>query len=430
MRSRLRPKPRAARPLEMTSQGDLPVTLLRAATRFDVAESDFLMLQSLGFSSLNSIAFKLPKAEDLERFLEDRILGSNAYKQADGVVVTFPRQPPERWADWKLSDDAAALRRLWAFAKETAKSEIEKMSSGDDTKRRITIIEAAAMEAAALTRGCPAPNSDRERPSLYTLNKLGKALQTPGASYEVLSWETFLSKEEEDRLTREGKLPKHGQTELILGHDSKVIARDKTDASQLNVPKVSEMEVLRARLELRARSMDMLEIASYSALRSLSDRYYSKVNASVPAGMRTPTLNELRRFDREMQVIIYRYLSRGQGNMEDAVQYYVTQDGDALRRLLDPVLAQLPDQGVESTEHKTGAKTDSASSSALPDPAAPPMGATQATKGMVTCLMCKKKHLPLCPLPDDFRQKQRDRKKVKKAQKKAAAAKAKAKAAA
>jgi hypothetical protein len=58
------------------------------------------------------------------------------------------------------------------------------------------------------------------------------------------------------------------------------------------------------------------------------------------------------------------------------------------------------------------------------------MGATQATKGMVTCLMCKKKHLPLCPLPDDFRQKQRDRKKVKKAQKKAAAAKAKAKAAA
>lgn len=78
----------------MTSQGDLPVTLLRAATRFDVAESDFLMLQSLGFSSLNSIAFKLPKAEDLERFLEDRILGSNAYKQADGVVVTFPRQPP------------------------------------------------------------------------------------------------------------------------------------------------------------------------------------------------------------------------------------------------------------------------------------------------------------------------------------------------
>ena len=359
----------------MTSQGDLPVTLLRAATRFDVAESDFLMFQSLGFSSLNSIAFKLPKSEDLEKFLEERILGSSAYRQSDGVVVTFPRTPAERWSDWKLSDDAASLRRLWAFAKETAKSEIEKMSSGDDARRKITLIEAAAMEASALTRGCPSPSSDRERPSLFTLNRLGKALQTPGASYEVLSWEAFISKEEEDRLTREGKLPKHGQTELILGKDSRVVARDKIDESQLHPPKVSEMEVLRARLEIRAKAMDMLELASYSTMRSLSDRYYSKVNASTPAGMRTPTLNELRRFDREIQVIIYRHLSRGQGSMEDAIQYYVTNDGDALWRLLDPVVALLPDQGIEdTTEHKgsTVAKPVAASSSAAAPSAPPP----------------------------------------------------------
>ena len=416
----------------MTSQGDLPVTLLRAATRFDVAESDFLVLQTLGFSSLNSIAFKLPKSEDLERFLEDRILGSSAFRQTDGVLETFPRNPAERWADWKLSDDAAALRRLWAFAKETAKSEIEKMSSGDDSRRRITLIEAAAMEASALTRGCPSPNSDRERPSLFTLNKLGKSLQTPGASYEVLVWEAFISKEEEDRLTREGKLPKHGQTELILGADSRVVARDRAEESQLGIPKVSEMEVLRARLELRARSMEMLDLASYSTMRLLSDRYYSKVNASVPAGMRTPTLNELRRFDREMQVIIYRHLSRGQGSLEDAVQYYVKNDGDALWRLLDPVIALLPDQGIEgSVEKKSNAKTEAASSAAAPPPGTPQVSSAPREKPMVTCLMCKKKHLPLCPLPDDFRKKQRDRKKVRKAEKRTAAkAKAEAKSAA
>ena len=45
---------------------------------------------------------------------------------------------------------------------------------------------------------------------------------------------------------------------------------------------------------------------------------------------------------------------------------------------------------------------------------------------MTMCLMCKKKHLPLCPLPDDFRQKQRDKKKAKRAEKRAASAKAKA----
>ena len=100
----------------MTTQGDLPATLMRAAVRFDVAESDFLLLQHLGFHSLNSLAFKLPKSEDLERFLEDHILGLNAYnKQQDGVVVTFQRQPPSPWASWKLSDDAAALRRLYSM---------------------------------------------------------------------------------------------------------------------------------------------------------------------------------------------------------------------------------------------------------------------------------------------------------------------------
>eukprot|EP00435_Cladocopium_sp_Y103_P044368 s1234_g12.t1 len=406
---------------------DLPVTLLRAAARFDVAESDFLLLQQLGFSSLNAIAFKLPKADDLEKFLEDHILSQNAFKQADGIVVTFPRQPPEQWTTWKLSDDAAALRRLWAFAKETAKSEIEKMSSGDESRKKITLIEATAMEAAALTRGCPAPNSDRERPSLYTLNRLGKALQTPGASYEVLTWETFISKEEEDRLTREGKIPRHGLTELILGKDSKVVARDKADEAALSIPRVREMEVLRARLELRARSMEYLELAHYSTMRSLSDRYYSKLNSSVAAGMRTPTLNELRRFDREMQVVIYRHLSRGQGSLEDAVRYYADDDSDSLWRLLDPVLRQMPDQGIdEGVEQKSDSGVDAgaASSSSKPPKTAAPDG-----KGLITCLICKKKHTPLCSLKE-FRVNQRERKKVKKAQKKAAAAQAKAKAAA
>eukprot|EP00435_Cladocopium_sp_Y103_P066677 s1434_g29.t1 len=194
------------------------------------------------------------------------------------------------------------------------------------------------METSALARGCPAPGSDRERPALYTLNRLGKALQTPGATYEVLPWETFISKEEEDRLTREGR--SQGQ------------------------------------VELRARAMEYLELAHYTTMRALSDRYYSKVNASVAAGMRTPTLNELRRFDREMQVVVYRHLSRGQGSMEDAMKYYIEHDSDSLWRLMDPVLKNMPDQGVEeSMGHKQEAKVESgrASSSSQPTAGGNPM---------------------------------------------------------
>eukprot|EP00435_Cladocopium_sp_Y103_P050170 s134_g15.t1 len=300
------------------------------------------------------------------------------------------------------------------------------MSSGDETRRKITLIEATAMESSALTRGCPEPNSDKERPSLFTLNRLGKALQNPGATYDVLSWESFISKEEEDKLAREGKLPKHGQTELILGHDSRVVARDRNEEIASGVPKVNEMEVLRARLDLRARAMEMLEVASYTTMRSLSDRYYSKLNTSLAAGMRAPTLNELRRFDRELQVTIFRHLSRGQGTLEDAVRYYIENEGESLWRLLDPVLHQLPDQGIDSgMEKKTEAKGDKRKAD---DRATGSDGPDAAMKPLVTCLMCKKKHLPLCPLPADFRDKQRARKKAKQAERRAAkAAKAKAK---
>lgn len=52
----------------MTSQGDLPVTFHKSAVRFDVAESDYLLLQSLGIATANSFAFRVPKADDLETF--------------------------------------------------------------------------------------------------------------------------------------------------------------------------------------------------------------------------------------------------------------------------------------------------------------------------------------------------------------------------
>ena len=319
----------------MTSQGDIPVMLMRAAVRFDVAESNYLLLQHYGVYSLNSLAFKIPKSEDMETFLQERMLGLSAYKQEDGTVVTFPRTPAVRWGDWKLSDDAASLRRLWTFARETARGEMERMASSEETHRKITMVESVAMESAAIARGCPNPSSDRERPSLFTFNKVSKAMQTPGATYEVIPWEAYLSKEEEDRLQRSGKIPKSGTVELTLNQEEKLVAKGKGVDAEKHVPKVSDMENLRARLELRARSLDMLGVAKHGTMRGLSDKYYGKINSSVAAGMRNPTLNELRRFDRELQVTMFRHLSKGEGSFEEAVTYYVENDGDQLWRLLD-----------------------------------------------------------------------------------------------
>eukprot|EP00435_Cladocopium_sp_Y103_P072161 s30_g39.t1 len=402
-------------------QGDIPTNLMRAAVRFDVAESDYLLLQHHGIATLNSFAFKIPKSEDLEVFLQDRILGMSAYKGDDGVVTTFQRVPAIRWADWKLSDDAAALRRLWTFSRETARGEMEKMTNSEDSRRKTTLLEAVTMETAAIARGCPAPVSDKERPSLFTLNRLSRALHTPGATYEVLPWEAYLSKEEEDRLMRDGKLPKSHYTELVFKED-KLVAKEKTGPEiPAGVSSVSDMETLRARLDLRARAMDMLELAKFQTVRALSDLYYGKMNATIASGMRCPTLNEVRRFDREMQTVMFRHLSRGDGTLEEALSYYL-QGNDSLWRLLDPVLGQLPDQGVESGHEpapSSGHKRKAEPSSEEAAPAASP----PKNKPPVRCLMCKKIHTPLCPLPEWFRKQQRENRKKKKAAAKAAKAK-------
>ena len=406
----------------MTSQGDIPSSLRRAAIRFDVAESDFLVMQGHGIHSLNSLAFKLPKAEDLEVFLQDKLLGSSAYMQEDGEVVTFPRTPALRWADWKMSDDAASIRRLWTFARETARGEIERMSSGDDTRRKVTLVEAVAMETAALSRGCPSPGSDRERPSLFTLNRLGRALQTPGATYDVVPWESYISKEEEDRLMRDGKLPKTQFTELVFRED-KVVAKEKSgNETPSGIDLVGSMEVLRARLDIRARAMDMLELAKYSTVRALSDKYYGKLNATVAEGMRCPTINELRRCDRELQVVTYRHLSRGSGSLEEALTYYVNNESDPLWRLLDPVLKNLPDQGVDQASSHQSKGGDKRKAARLEDDDSDRM-ADKKPKKAIKCLVCGKTHEPLCKLPPDFRKKQRDRKKQKLAKQKADKAK-------
>ena len=395
----------------------------RAAVRFDVTESDYLLLQHYNMHSLSSMAYKLPKAEDLENFLKDLVLDRQAYKNDDGEIDVFRRSPAAAWATWKLSDDAAALRRLWSYAKETAKGEMERMASGDETRRKTTMMELVAMETAAVARGCTAPSSDRERVSLYTLNKASKSMMPPGATYEVIPWEAYISKEEEDKLMRDGKLPKTHQAELVLSRDQKVVAKDNSDSLTGELKKVGDLEELRARLELRARTMEMLDLSRYNTMRALTDRYLGKVNCTIASGMRHPTLNEVRRYDREMFTEIFRHLSRGKGNMEDAIRYYVESD-DPLWKLLDPVLEQLPDQGLEGDKGKDSSKPGEKKRKAETPPVPAPVTPEAPEKRLKMCLVCKRAHTPLCPLPENFRAEQRAKRKAKRV----AAGKGKAKA--
>ena len=93
---------------------------------------------------------------------------------------------------------------------------------------------------------------------------------------------------------------------------------------------------------------------------------------------------------------------------------------DGLWKLLDPVIKSLPDQGIDrgrkrKNDHEGKEDRSDRSPLARKRSAA---GSAEASenKAMRQCLVCKKKHWPLCKLPEGFRKRMREEVKTKKAE--------------
>ena len=381
------------------TQANLPSAFAKTAAKFGVSESDFLILNSMGIATHESFSLRVHSKEDLEDFLKEVIVPQAAYNEGgDQGILVFARTPRVDWQQYKRSEEAGALRKLWNLGRELAKEELTKLASGEESsKAKVGAAASAAMETAALERGMPKPTSDSERPSHYSLTKVARAMTGPTPSYEYIVWEAFISLDEERRLDRAGLLPKP-KGEVVLGKDQKLaVSNSKVDEAPGEI--VSDMEMLRRRLDIRARSMEMLEACGYNTYRALHDRYFGILIGEVPEGMRPPTINEVRRFDRTLHEEILRWIARDVGTLEAAISHYLEMGKDGLWKLLDPVIRSLPDQGIDKGAKKT--KTEASGSmdersplsrkrtrAAEEDPREP--------KIKKQCLVCKRKHWPLC----------------------------------
>lgn len=267
----------------------------------------------------------------------------------------------------------------------------------------------------------PAPGSDSERPSLFALTKTSQSLVAPGATYEYTPWECYISMEEEGRLVRMGKMPK-SSAELVLSKGENLAVREKS-TDEVPGREANDMELFRGYLDVRAKPITMVGAATYKTYRMLTDVYVGKLTAAVASGMRPPTFNEVRKFDRALHEQVLRWLSQTMGSLDDAIGKYLGADTHPLWRLLDPVMETLPDQGIEKVSNeglkrKKKAEEEDEASEVRSDP----------KKGEVAkkrCLVCGKKHLPLCQLTKEVRTRLKAEKKAKNAeqQKKKAEAK-------
>eukprot|EP00435_Cladocopium_sp_Y103_P009771 s2693_g2.t1 len=384
----------------------IPAAFRKSAVQFGVAESDFLLMNNMGIYTHEGLALRVHSKEALEEYLQEVICPSAAYADPVRGLITFNRTPPVPWQEFKRSEDVASIRKLWLLSKELCKSELESLASGESSgKSKVTLTAAVTMEQDAVSRGMPAPVSDSERPSLYTLSKMVKSFVGPGAAYEYLSWETFLSQEEQDRMERTGVMPKT-KNELVLSKDRAVI--QEKDRDDPPVAATSGMEVMRKRLELRARAACMVGLAQYGTYRALHDRFCSKLLGEVPEGMRPPTSQEVRRFDRTLHQEVLRWLSRGVGTMDDGIGYYLTHEEQGIWRLLDAVVGGLPDQGIDKQasssrpekKQRRDHEEEEDDRDASPLKRKPHLNQPKRKK---QCLVCKKRHYPFCKMTKEHR---------------------------
>lgn len=392
----------------------------KAAIAFDVHESDFLGLLSDNVSTYESMGFRFPEKEDFELYLRKTVRYRAAFQEDGGEIRVYNRPEVPAWDDFRSSEDAGCLRKLWTLAHQVSKKEVEALAAGtdEDQKNKITMAMGQELEDEAVKAGgLPPPGSDRERPSLHTLGRL-QANFGPNGAFMHLSWEVYVDLEYEGRLRRQGKLPKD-KTEIYIKDDNlKMGSKQGVDFGYTDV---KDLTVLREIMEIRGRAMHMLKVLDYETQSRLANRYMALLRVTPADGFRRPTVNELRKTDRNLFEDILSWVAKGYGTIQAGINHHLDDRDSWVWKLMSPQPESTPDQGVDRTLEDKGKKrkVDVSSESEHRErrkdkrPDRRERGGEDPLPPRY-CLVCGKKHEPRCELTPGMRKEIRAKNKLNK----------------
>jgi hypothetical protein len=330
------------------------------AIKLGVEESDFLVLvYGAEIATQDSYFYKVPQASDLEDFLRLNIF-PNAGFESDGNVEIFGRYRIDTvsWADWKRSNGAAALRKLWDVSKTVARAELRKLTEDneDEPPKKVNRLIISDMREKAASRGVP-EFTEFERPGRICIGKLVKNFGVGGA-FEHVPWESYTSEEEEERAHRLGLTAKTFSEKMYkfegqLGETMGEIKRRTTET----VPKsaIEDMMSLQDCSKIRSVAHEYLEVVRWAEYEKLTQIYVSALRQRVPEMMRTPTLGEIRMLDRMIHEEVFSYAGRGQGSLSDGLAFYMGEGRvHPVWNIILPQVGNLPDQSREGASKGSG----------------------------------------------------------------------------
>jgi hypothetical protein len=324
------------------------------AVSVDVAESDFLLLRARGFTSASSLYFRVPERADFEDILKSYILPNAGFDPQDGTGINvFARTavgPAITWAEFKTSQDAAALRQLWQASKQLATKEIERMTedTGVDGKSPMTtVVHADLIEKATRALKVPANLGERETPGRSTLSAV-RANHGVGGKLAHLAWETFISADEERRQERLG-LSKTSTQALVFKSDKLSVQPSNEEYLAM---RVEDALSLTDCLRIRAVAFAVLNLVSLETYELYNAELLNAFRAQPALRMRGPTVAEARLVDRRIHEYLLKQVGSGRyASLEAGIREFSTsRRNHSYWQLLEETEETTPDRGLERNE--------------------------------------------------------------------------------
>lgn len=320
-----------------------------------VVEHDYLTLLYEGLATYDSLYFRYPTMEDCEALLQDKLYVSYGAYDGNNNLGLWARSEwdTRTWREWRSSEDAAAVRKLWRLAKVAATRDLEKLTEErleGEPPRKLTPAVAADLESKAVARGMPRL-SELERPGLACLARLMDNYRVGGAMRYV-AWEEYTTQEEEDIAQRQNLKRKEIGFRVVPTAEGGL--RTLGEADDTRKTHVRDMMALQDVLKVRAYAHEIADACPYRPLADLADAYLRRLKRRIPSEMRYPSFEEIRLVDRLLHEEVLQQVARGQGSLGEGIDGYLSEAGqsDNIWTMVDPQPASLPDQGVEAPLRK------------------------------------------------------------------------------
>ena len=314
----------------------------KLAADADVSESDFLVLQSLGIRTASDMAYRFPRADDLEEMLRECVLPSSAYDHgAPRGVQVFPRVVPEVWNAWKRGADAAAIRQLYDAAKAVCKKDLDNRETAETPLKMTPLIHSDMLEKARMRGNLPRLSSS-EVPGCSVLSLVSHN-HSVGGPLAFVDWAKFISLDEEQRQARLGikrveasKLTV-SDSSLRLQHGSEVFESTRVE----NIVHISEV------FKLRSVAYEILELVTFEVYEHYSSELVFSFRVQPPEKFRGPTLKELHHVDRVVHEHVLKDVGAGRITFEAGLREFTANRSHPFFLLLEPVPEGTPCRGSE-----------------------------------------------------------------------------------